>query len=89
MGIRSLDIEIHRVYARVSQTPRTAAEEAGTGLPAELTVGDVIQAAISGGLPTQSVIFPGQTYLDIGTAGNLIEAMRESASAPVTSFRRT
>lgn len=70
------------------QTPRTATEVPNAGLPAELTVGHVIQAAVSGGLLTQSVIFPGRTYLDIGTPGNLIEAVRESASAPATSFRR-
>ena len=69
-------------------TPRTATEVLDDGLPAELTVGHVIQAAVCGGLPTQSVIFPRRTYLDIGTPSNLIQAMRESASAPVTSFRR-
>jgi glucose-1-phosphate thymidylyltransferase len=61
-------------------TPRTAAELPDAGLPAELTVGDVIQAAVSGGLPTQSVIFSRRTYLDIGTPDNLIEAVRESVS---------
>ena len=60
--------------------PRVAAEQAGTALPAELTVGEVIQAAISEGLSTQSVTFPRQTYLDIGTPENLIEAMKKSVS---------
>lgn len=59
--------------------PRTTAERPGIGLPAELTVGEVIQAAISEGLVTQSVIFPRRTYLDIGTPDNLIEAVRGSA----------
>jgi glucose-1-phosphate thymidylyltransferase len=61
-------------------TPRTAAELSGTGLPEELTVGDVIQAALSRGLPTQSVIFSRQTFLDIGTPDRLVEAVRESVS---------
>lgn len=47
--------------------PRVAAERADTGLPEELTVGDVVQAAVSEGLVTQSVIFPRGKYLDIGT----------------------
>ena len=51
--------------------PRTAAEQPGTGLPAELTVGEVIQAAISKGLRTQGVMFPRRTYVDIGTPEEL------------------
>lgn len=47
--------------------PRTAAEQPGGGLPTELTVGEVIQAAVREGLVTQSVIFPRDDYLDIGT----------------------
>jgi glucose-1-phosphate thymidylyltransferase len=51
--------------------PRTAAQQSGTGLPAELTLGDVIQAAIREGIATQSVSFPRHTYLDIGTSEGL------------------
>jgi glucose-1-phosphate thymidylyltransferase len=51
--------------------PRTAAERPGTGLPAELTVGEVLQAAVREGLPTQSVVFPRHDYLDIGTPEGL------------------
>lgn len=51
--------------------PRTAAQEPGKGFPAELTIGDVIQAAIREGVPTQSVSFPHHTYLDIGTPEGL------------------
>jgi glucose-1-phosphate thymidylyltransferase len=61
-------------------SPRTAAELPGTGLPAELTVGHVIQAAVSEGFSAQSVIFARQSYLDIGTPDNLTKAMRKSAS---------
>jgi glucose-1-phosphate thymidylyltransferase len=51
--------------------PRTAAQQPGAGLPAELTVGDVIQAAIREGISAQSVSFPQHTYLDIGTSEGL------------------
>jgi glucose-1-phosphate thymidylyltransferase len=61
--------------------PRTAAEQPGTGLPAELTVGEVIQAAISEGLLTQSVVFPRRTYLDIGTPEDLRRVTDGSASS--------
>ena len=51
--------------------PRTSGQRPGVGLPDELTVGDVIQAAIREGLSTQSVVFPRHTYLDIGTPEGL------------------
>ena len=51
--------------------PRTAAEQPGTMLPTELTVGEVLQAAVREGIPTQSVIFPRHDYLDIGTPEGL------------------
>jgi glucose-1-phosphate thymidylyltransferase len=53
------------------KSPRTSAEKSGSGLPEELTVGAAFQAAISEGLPTQSVTFPRRTYLDIGTPEDL------------------
>lgn len=37
----------------------------------DLTVGAVMQAAISQGLQTYGVVFPDGKYIDIGTAGNL------------------
>lgn len=49
----------------------TRPEQPGAGLPAELTVGEVIRAAIRAGLPTQSVVFPYRNYLDIGTPEGL------------------
>ena len=48
-----------------------AARKAGDVLIAELTVGEVIRAAIDAGLPTQSVVFRNRNYLDIGTPENL------------------
>jgi glucose-1-phosphate thymidylyltransferase len=54
--------------------PRTEAQQLGRGLPAELTVGDVMQAAIHEGLYAQSVSFPRHTYLDVGTSEGLQRA---------------
>jgi glucose-1-phosphate thymidylyltransferase len=51
--------------------PRTAAQQPGTGLPTELTVGDVIQVAIRRGISAQSVSFTRHTYLDVGTPEGL------------------
>ena len=51
--------------------PRTASELPGTGLPEELTVGEVIKVAVSEGLLAQSVIFKHCNYLDIGTSEGL------------------
>lgn len=53
------------------KTPRTSAQLTGAALPAELTVGHVIEAAIREGITTQSVFFPRQKYLDIGTPEGL------------------
>ena len=61
--------------------PRTAAEQPGTGLPTELTVGEVIQAAISKGLRTQGVMFPRRTYVDIGTPEELQRITARSANS--------
>jgi glucose-1-phosphate thymidylyltransferase len=54
--------------------PRTAAQQPGRELPAELTVGDVMQAAIRESLYVQSVSFPRHTYLDVGTSEGLQRA---------------
>jgi glucose-1-phosphate thymidylyltransferase len=56
--------------------PRTSAQQPGTALPSELTVGHVIQAAVRDGMRTQSVSFEGHKYLDIGTP----EGMREATA---------
>jgi glucose-1-phosphate thymidylyltransferase len=55
--------------------PRLAAERPDPGLPVEMSVGEIIQAAVRAGLPTQSVVFRRQDYLDIGTP----EGLRKSA----------
>jgi glucose-1-phosphate thymidylyltransferase len=69
-------------------TPRTAAEQPGSGLPPELTVGHVIQAAISEGLPIQSVIFRGKSYLDIGSPEGLHEVAHGYGRRLVTQNER-
>jgi glucose-1-phosphate thymidylyltransferase len=42
----------------------------------ELTMGHVFQAALSGGLRVESVSFETGSYLDIGTPGDMIKAIR-------------
>lgn len=46
----------------------------------ELAVGQVIQAAIQGGVRVQAVMFPDHSYLDIGTPDNLIKAVEQSTN---------
>lgn len=46
----------------------------------DLAVGVVLQAALKAGLVVQSVKFPGERYLDIGTPENLVKAVREFGS---------
>ena len=53
------------------KAPRTSAQLPGAPLPAELTMGHVIEAAIREGIATQSIYFPRQKYLDIGTPEGL------------------
>lgn len=60
--------EFHHDYLKI---PRTNAQLPGARLPSELTVGHVIQAAITEGITTQSVIFQRDSYLDIGTPEGL------------------
>jgi dTDP-glucose pyrophosphorylase len=48
----------------------------------DLPVGAVIKAAIEKGLRVYGVTFPRETYVDIGTPRNLIEALRKRATAP-------
>jgi glucose-1-phosphate thymidylyltransferase len=43
----------------------------------DLAVGVVLQAALKAGLSIQSVKFPGERYLDIGTPENLVKAVWE------------
>lgn len=53
-------------------------DDAGNNVPEqrELFVGDVIQAAIHDGLRVETVLFPNGTYLDVGTPGDLVRAVR-------------
>jgi glucose-1-phosphate thymidylyltransferase len=46
----------------------------------DLAMGVVLQAALKAGLPIQSVKFPHDRPLDIGTPDNLAKAVREQAA---------
>ena len=48
-----------------------------TALGGDLAVGVVLQAALKAGLLLQTVIFPHDTYIDIGTPEDLAKAVRE------------
>lgn len=54
----------------------------------DLPVGAVIKAALENGLRLHGLIFPHDTFIDIGTPENLIEALRNS-KVPVSAVRRT
>jgi glucose-1-phosphate thymidylyltransferase len=56
--------------------PRTSTQQPGSPLPAELSMGHVIQAAIRDRLRTDSVTFPRHDYLDVGT----LEGLQHAAS---------
>lgn len=43
----------------------------------DLAMGVVLQAALKEGLPMQAVLFPHDTYIDIGTPDNLVKAVRQ------------
>jgi dTDP-glucose pyrophosphorylase len=47
----------------------------------ELIVGDVMLAAIKNHLNVQTVVFPGDTCLDIGTPEDLVKAIREGCQS--------
>ena len=49
-----------------------------TAMHEEISVGQVIQAAIHEGVRGQAVIFPDHEYLDIGTPENLFKAVEQS-----------
>lgn len=48
----------------------------------DLAMGVVLQAALKEGLPMQSVIFPHDVPIDIGTPADLLKAVRQRHSAP-------
>jgi glucose-1-phosphate thymidylyltransferase len=61
-------------------SPRTDPQRPGAGLPLELTVGHVLQAAVRSGLYAQTVSFPDETYLDIGTPQALRHTLEAAAA---------
>ena len=69
---------LHR-FLRADETKRNLSRLATTAndLGGDLAVGVVLQAALKAGLSMQSVKFPGERYLDIGTPENLVKAVRQ------------
>ena len=69
---------LHR-FLRAEETHRNLAQLANTShdLGGDLAVGVVLQAALKAGLLLQSVIFPHDTYIDIGTPEDLAKAVRQ------------
>ena len=69
---------LHR-FLRAEETHRNLAQLANTAhdLGGDLAVGVVLQAALKAGLLLQSVIFPHDTYIDIGTPEDLAKAVRQ------------
>ena len=69
---------LHR-FLRAEETQRNLAQLANTAhdLGGDLAVGVVLQAALKAGLLLQSVVFPHDTYIDIGTPEDLAKAVRE------------
>ena len=72
---------LHR-FLRAEETHRNLAQLANIAhdLGGDLAVGVVLQAALKAGLLLQSVIFPHDTYIDIGTPEDLVKAVREFGS---------
>ncbi len=66
-------------FLRAEETQRNLSRLANTANDpgGDLAVGVVLQAALKAGLVVQSVKFPGERYLDIGTPENLLKAVRE------------
>ena len=69
---------LHR-FLRAEETHRNLAQLANTShdLGGDLAVGVVLQAALKAGLLLQSVLFPHDTYIDIGTPEDLAKAVRQ------------
>ncbi|MBA2485651.1 MAG: dTDP-glucose pyrophosphorylase [Nitrospira sp.] len=69
---------LHR-FLRADETHRDLAHLANRANDpgGDLAMGVVLQAALKVGLPMQSVIFPDDTYIDIGTPENLVKAVRQ------------
>lgn len=66
-------------FLRADETKRNMSQLANRANDpsGDLAVGVVFQAALKAGLVVQSVKFPGESYLDIGTPENLVRAVRE------------
>lgn len=72
---------LHR-FLRADETTRKMGQLANTANDpgGDLAVGVVFQQALKAGLRMQSVTFPHDRYLDIGTLDNLAKAVRQQAA---------
>lgn len=71
---------MHEYIMRIRNVNAQHENSGRLGTPNELFIGDVLQAAIDNQLRIKTVTFPNHTYLDIGTAENLLEAFRDGTS---------
>ncbi len=69
---------LHR-FLRAEETRRNLSDLTNRANDAggDLAMGVVLQAALKEGLPMQTVLFPHDTYIDIGTPGNLAKAVQQ------------
>ena len=69
---------LHR-FLRADDTRRKLGKLASKGNDpgGDLAMGVVLQAALKEGMPVQSVTFPHDTYIDIGTPEDLLRAVRQ------------
>jgi len=68
-------------YLTAIEAERSRDRAADHPLPRrEIPIGDVIQAAIDNGLRVEAEVFEGEPYLDIGTAEDLVQAVRRFAA---------
>ena len=67
---------MHEYLQRFRKKNDFKTSEGGELEAEDLTVGAVIQAAISKGLQTYGVVFPEGKYIDIGTPDNLLKSLK-------------
>jgi glucose-1-phosphate thymidylyltransferase len=66
---------LHECVQRERQSPDGSTRRRAIDAGGDLPVGAVLQAAIRDGLSIQSVAFPGETFIDIGTPASMRDAL--------------